>query len=124
MEIRTLIIGFLFGIIGAFFGSWFNYLFSERRRQREEFNNTATALLAEIDSVIENRSRMNHPTGRDFAKDPLRKMGVATYHAFKVTLNKTDAAYIEEAYQNCDKDYPKTINLTVFRDAIIKIHDR
>lgn len=41
MDIRSIFIGFFFGIVGAFFGSWFSYLFGECRRRKEQFDNAA-----------------------------------------------------------------------------------
>jgi len=43
MDIGSIFLGFFFGSVAAFFGSWFSHIFSERRHKREEFNKAAAA---------------------------------------------------------------------------------
>jgi hypothetical protein len=86
-------------------------------------NKACADLLTEIDAVIEDSRRMVSDP-RNFIKHPPKKLGSASYFAFKITLGKTDTKEIEKAYYNYKNENFNMANVKALRDAVIKINSR
>ena len=113
MDIKSLFIGFLLGVIGAFFGSLFSYLFSERRRRNEEFNKAASkfrnAFLPEI-IFLKHNARISSAGSSDNLQEFLL-FGYTRRHlkalvAFKPYLAPKKKKGIDQAWQEycCNPD--------------------
>lgn len=72
MDTGSLVIGFLLGVIGTFFGSWFSHIFSERRDRRKEFNQAAADFKAAFENEL-TRLRYEDSTVADIINPALIK---------------------------------------------------
>ena len=107
MNIRSLVTGFLLGIMGTFFGAWFSHIFSERRRRKEEFNKAAAifrnAFLPEI-TYLRYDIGIARGTSTDSNLSQFLKAGLVNRHTealeiFGAHLSNRQRRDIDKAWQ-------------------------
>jgi hypothetical protein len=94
------------------------YLLRLRENRTKDRQEKAALFLAEIDVILYEGSKL--VALRERLKNPPRKLGTSNYTAFMMTLNKKQRQRVEEAYQNCQKDYRRE-SFDKLRGLIVEI---
>jgi hypothetical protein len=97
------------------------YLLRLKENRIKDRREKAALFLAEIDIILHERSKFVTP--REWFINPPKKLGAANYEAFRMTLNRKQRKRIENAYQNCQKDYNQK-SFHKLKDLIIEIANK